>query len=131
MKEFLVHGLVAKVDTRTSKQGTTYSIIQIEDKEGIVEVVAGSKVEVPTVGSNVLCRGSIRSTPRNYQNRVFYSYSFYTSSIEVIYKIADGDKELDVKFPRVGLNEINDFVGTRGPIVYTDHIDIGDEKIPF
>lgn len=119
MKEFLIHGFVANVETKTSKQGTPYSIIKIEDKDSVIEVVAGSKVQPPTIGSSILCRGSIRSTPRTYQERTFYSYSFFATAIEPISGIVFDDKA----YAQYAEPKVVD------AIVKLD--DFGDEKIPF
>lgn len=89
MREFLLTGSIKKTDQRTSKAGSPYSIVLIEDKEGVTEVIVGSKVDIPPEGSFVLCRGSIRSTPRSYQDRIYYSYSFSALTFELLTKKTD------------------------------------------
>lgn len=84
MRECIISGKLTKVDAKTSKAGKPYSMIYVEDKDGIVELVAGSKVVIPPEGSYILCSGSIRSTPRQYQDKVFYSYSFLVNEIEKV-----------------------------------------------
>ena len=109
MRSFFVSGKVNRVEQKTSKAGKPYSMIYIEDKEGTVEMVVGSRVEVPPVGSYVLCGGSIRSTPKQYQDRVFYSYSFLVSEIEKITEFEVSETEDD----------------------YLPEVNFSDEKIPF
>lgn len=84
MRECIISGKLTKVDAKTSKAGKPYSMIYVEDKDGTVELVAGSKVVIPPEGSYILCSGSIRSTPKQYQDKVFYSYSFLVNEIEKI-----------------------------------------------
>lgn len=109
MREFIVSGKLTKVDAKTSKAGKPYSMIYLEDKEGTVEMVAGSKVVIPLEGSYILCSGSIRSTPRQYQDKVFYSYSFLVNEIEKV-------TEFELTEPEeISLPEVNYL----------------DEKIPF
>lgn len=85
MREFLMTGKVIKVENKTAKStNTPYSIVYVEDKDGVVEILAGSKIEAPREGTTIICRGTIRSTPKQYQDRVFYSYSFSLSKFDVI-----------------------------------------------
>lgn len=107
MKRFIVTGRVSKVDSRTSKAGSPYSIVRIEDTEGIVEVIVGSKVELPIEDSTVLCEGTIRSTPKEYQGGIFYSYSFSASKFETICVTEKVTEKV------------------------TEIIDVGDQQIPF
>lgn len=100
MREFFISGKLAKVDSKTSKAGKPYSMIYIEDKDGTVEMVAGSKVVIPSVGSYILCSGSIRSTPRQYQDKVFYSYSFLVNEIEKITEFELTESE-EISLPEV------------------------------
>ena len=85
MREFFMTGRVVKIEQKTAKSSNTpYSIVYVEDKDGVVEILAGSKVEAPREGTTIICWGTIRSTPKQYQDRVFYSYSFSLSRFDVI-----------------------------------------------
>lgn len=106
MRDYIISGKLVKIEPRTSKTGNPYSIIKIEDKDGIVEMVAGSKVEVPPIGSYVLCGGSIRSTSKTYEDRVFYSYSFLVDTIETITKFEVTQPE-ENSVPDVNLSDLN------------------------
>jgi hypothetical protein len=109
MRECIISGKLTKVDAKTSKAGKPYSMIYVEDKDGTVEMVAGSKVVIPPEGSYVFCSGSIRSTPKQYQDKVFYSYSFLVNEIEKV-------TEFELTEPEE--NSLPD-------------VDFSDAKIPF
>lgn len=106
MKSFYVSGKVSAVESKTSKAGKPYSIIYLEDKDGVIEVIGGSKVETPRVGSYILCGGNIRSTPKQYQDRVFYSYSFLVSEIEKITEFELSESE-ENSLPEVNFSDEN------------------------
>lgn len=103
MKKFIITGQVTKVEARTSKGGVPYSIVRIEDKDGVVDVITGSKVEAPAENSIVLCEGNVRSNEKEYQGGKFYSYSFSASRFEVI-SVTENIEKIE---------------------------DIGDQQIPF
>lgn len=105
MKSFYVSGKVSKIENKTSRANKPYSMIYIEDKNGTVELVASGKVDLPPVGSCVLCGGTIRSTPRPYQDRVFYSYSFLVEEIDTITELEVSSHEESL--PESSLQEVN------------------------
>ena len=97
MREFLIVGKIIQKETKVSKSNNPYTIVYIEDQNETFEVIAGSKVEVPTELSIVVCRGSIRSTPRTYQDRTFYSVSLLASKFEIISSNVDETDAIDEK----------------------------------
>ena len=85
MKEFLITGKVTNVEARTSKGGTSYTLIVLVDSDGTsVEIFTGSKVDPPHEGSTILCKGLIRTNAREYQGKTYLSYSFWASKIETL-----------------------------------------------
>lgn len=106
MRECIISGKLTKVDAKTSKAGKPYSMIYVEDKDGTVEMVAGSKVVIPPEGSYVFCSGSIRSNPRLYQDKVFYSYSFLVNEIEKITEFEVTESE-ETSVPEVNFLDSN------------------------
>lgn len=109
MRDFIISGKLTKIEARTSKAGKPYTMLYVEDKDGTTEMLAGSKVVIPPEGSFVLCSGSIRSTPRTYQDKVFYSYSFSVNEIE----------------------KITEFEMTEPEETSLPDVDFSDAKIPF
>lgn len=85
MRECIITGKVSSIDVKTSKAGTTYSVVIVIDTDGTpVEIFAGSKVELPSLGSTILCKGIIRTNVREYQGKTYLSFSFWASKFETL-----------------------------------------------